>query len=129
MASNLGGKRQGAGRPKGSRNKYNCEMEHLLKTRMRELGHDDYDPVVSMAEIGMDPSVSIDLRFKAHAEVAQYVRAKKRSNDLEVKEQQTAVTISPEKRGARIKELLARLEDHSQQPQSINDLSAVRYSP
>jgi hypothetical protein len=90
MASNLGGKREGAGRPKGSRNKYNCEMEGLLKARMAELGHFDYDPVVCMAEIALDASNPIELRFKAHSEVAQYVRAKKRTNDFGPGEKQIA---------------------------------------
>lgn len=109
MASNAGGKRAGAGRPKGARNAVNREMEELLKARMAELGYEDYDPVVCMAEIAQDTSNSIELRFKAHAEVAQYVRAKKRFEEPAASEQKVEEKLSPEAKKARIQEILTRL--------------------
>jgi hypothetical protein len=113
MASSLGGKREGAGRPKGSRNAYNREMERLLKDRMKELGHDDYDPVVCMAEIALDTSNPVELRFKAHAEVAQYVRSKKLTADIP---ETVAITLSTDQRRSRIKELSESLRPNVAAP-------------
>jgi hypothetical protein len=79
MSSGRGGKREGGGRPKGSRNTYNAAIEKLLEERMGELGCDDYDLVVAMAEITLNEDNPIELRFRAHSEVAQYVRTKCRS--------------------------------------------------
>ncbi len=105
MSSGRGGKREGAGRPKGSRNTYNVAMEELLQEHMAETGHENYDPVVAMAEIALNEDNPIELRFRAHAEVAQYVRTKCRSLAVSQTVTHHAEQLSPEARRRRIKEL------------------------
>ena len=105
MSSRRGGKREGAGRPKGSRNRYNAEMEKLLQAHMDELGHENYDPVIAMAEIALNEENPIDLRFKAHAEVAQYIRTKCRSLVVTQSTNNNAEQQPQEARSHRIKEL------------------------
>ncbi len=102
MSSGRGGKRIGAGRPVGSRNHYNATVAELLQTRINELGHENYDPVIAMAEIALNDEYPIELRFKAHAEVAQYVRTKCHQP---VAQEIVELRLSPEARRQRIKEL------------------------
>ncbi|MCH7928628.1 MAG: hypothetical protein IID03_11735 [Candidatus Dadabacteria bacterium] len=64
-----GGKREGAGRKEGSRNKKSVELEELMQDKFP-----DYDPVCAMAEIANDKKVNISLRLAAHKEVAKYRR-------------------------------------------------------
>jgi DNA helicase TIP49 (TBP-interacting protein) len=45
---------------------------------------DDYDPVVAMSLTAMDRKVTLEMRTKCHAEVAQYVRPKLKSVDVTV---------------------------------------------
>ena len=107
MFSGRGGKREGAGRPKGSRNSYNVAKEELLQTRMDELGRENYDPVVAKAEIALNEDNPLELRFRAHAEIAQYVRTKCRSLVVPQTVTDNAEQLSPEVRRRRIKELSA----------------------
>jgi len=72
---------------------------------MKELGHEDYDPVVAMAEIGLNENNPIEIRFRAHAEVAQYVRTKCRSLAVSQTVTHNTEQLSPEARRRRIKEL------------------------
>ena len=102
MSSGRGGKRIGAGRPVGARNHYNAAVAELLQKRVNELGHEDYDPVIAMAEIALNDEYPIKLRFKAHAEVAQYVRTKCRQPATQ---ETVAVQLSPDARRRRIREL------------------------
>lgn len=105
MSSGRGGKREGAGRPKGARNHYNAAVEELLQKRLKELGHENYDPVIAMAEIALNEEHPIELRFKAHAEVAQYVRTKCRSMSVSQTVTHKTEQLSAEARRRRIKEL------------------------
>lgn len=105
MSSGRGGKREGAGRPKGARNRYNATMEQLLQERLKELGHENYDPVIAMAEIALNEEYPIELRFKAHAEVAQYVRTKCRAAIISHKGNQMTEQLSPEARRQKIRKL------------------------
>jgi len=68
MASN-GGRRPGAGRKKGTKNRRTVELEHLLAERFP-----GYDPVVAMAEMANDDSLDDSLRASCHKEVAKYCR-------------------------------------------------------
>ena len=62
------------GRPKGSVNKDKKELMARIQEQCP-----GYDPVIAMAIIATDGENSIDLRFQAHKEVAQYVTPKLRS--------------------------------------------------
>lgn len=62
----------------------------------------EYDPVVAMSMIAVDHSNPVDLRMKAHAEVAQYVRPKLKSVEMTIDPQ------SEEEKAAR-KELAGRI--------------------
>ena len=105
MSSGRGGKREGAGRPKGSRNTYNVAMEELLQEHMTEIGREDYDPVVAMAEIALNEENPIELRFRAHAEVAKYVRTKCRSLPASRTISPNREQLSPKARKRRMAEL------------------------
>ena len=105
MSFGRGGTREGAGRPKGSRNHYNAAMEKLLQERMDELGHENYDPVIAMAEIALNDDHPIELRFRAHAEVAQYVRTKCRAPAVSQTNTHNPGRLSPGARKRRIKVL------------------------
>ena len=107
MSSGRGGKRTGAGRPIGSRNHYNATVAELLQKRVDELGQENYDPVIAMAEIALNDKYPIELRFKAHAEVAQYVRTKCRQP---VAQETVSIELSPEARRQRIKELVGAID-------------------
>ena len=77
----------------------------------KKYGVDEYDPVIAMAEMALDPLTDEAIKFRAHAEVAKYVRLKRQ---LEPIVQQTNITINnmpPEKRDRRIEELTALLND------------------
>lgn len=102
MSSKRGGRRSGAGRPKGSRNRYNADMENLLQERMAEIGHEGYDPVVALAEIGLDENNPIEIRLRAHAEVAQYVRTKRMATAVSCVDERT---MTRAERRRRIREL------------------------
>lgn len=68
----VGGKREGAGRPKGSANKRTLEVaERLAKMRC--------DPIVGMARIAMSRKNPIELRGRMFAELAQYIAPKRRA--------------------------------------------------
>lgn len=64
--------------------------------------YQEYDPVIAMGLIAVDHSNPVDLRMRAHAEVAQYVRPKLKSIELTVDPQ------SEEEQAAR-RELAGRL--------------------
>lgn len=72
----LGGRREGAGRKKGSKNKKTMSMLKLLEEK-----YHDYDPVIAMIEIAQDESNDIDIRLRAHKEVAGYIHPKLRQMD------------------------------------------------
>ena len=113
MASGKGGRRRGAGRPKGSRNRHNLAMEQLLQERMVELGHTNYDPVVCLAEIALDQNNSVEIRVKAHAEVAQYLRAKRRASTSVTSMPSNPLQMSPDAISRRIKELSELLGENA----------------
>ena len=64
-----GGKRPGAGRPKGAINKRSKE----LTERLDDLG---VDPIEGMAMISADPTTSPELKFQCFKELAQYIAPK-----------------------------------------------------
>ena len=64
----------------------------------------NYHPVLAMCAIATDESLSMELRFAAHREVAQYVAAKRKSVELETTDESAtqvrsivinAISISP----------------------------------
>jgi len=67
-----GGKRPGAGRPKGAINKRSKE----LTERLDELG---VDPIEGMAMISADPTTSPELKFQCFKELAQYIAPKRKA--------------------------------------------------
>lgn len=73
--SENGGKRPGAGRPKGSKNKRSLEIQE----RLDELG---VDPIEGMAVIAMDPTTSPELKLSCYKELAQYVAPKRKAVDM-----------------------------------------------
>ena len=72
-----GGKRVGAGRKEGSRNKKSVELEELMQDKFP-----DYDPVCAMAEIANDKKLTPSLRLSAHKEVAKYRRHQLKSIEV-----------------------------------------------
>ena len=67
-----GGKRPGAGRPKGAINKRSKE----LTERLDDLG---VDPIEGMAMISADPTTSPELKFQCFKELAQYIAPKRKA--------------------------------------------------
>ena len=74
-----GGKRQGAGRPKGSVAKRTQAMLDAIEEHCP-----GYDPVVSMAIIANDETKDENLRIQCHKEVAQYIHAKRKAVESSV---------------------------------------------
>jgi len=64
-----GGKRPGAGRPKGSKSKRTMELAELLEARFP-----GYDPVIQLSEFAHDESLDMTIRSSCAKEVAKYVR-------------------------------------------------------
>ena len=73
----LGGKRDGAGRPSGAKNKRSAEIEEKLTA----LG---CDPIEGMATIAADPTASLELKLQAFKELAQYVAPKRKAVEMEI---------------------------------------------
>lgn len=73
----LGGKREGAGRPAGSKNKRTEEIEEKLAAL-------NCDPIEGMATIAADPTASQELKFQAFKELAQYVAPKRKAVEMEI---------------------------------------------
>jgi hypothetical protein len=73
----LGGKRDGAGRPAGSKNKRTQEIEDKLAAL-------NCDPIEGMAMLAVDPTASQELKFQAFKELAQYVAPKRKAVEMEI---------------------------------------------
>ena len=71
-----GGKRPGAGRPKGSLG----EKTKAVQAKLEELG---CDPIEALANISMDTSNTPELRFQANKELAQYVSPKRKAIEMD----------------------------------------------
>jgi len=71
--SSVGGKRHGAGRPKGSRNRINI----LVEEKLQEAG---CDPIQAMIEIAAEARGAGDIKVAAdlYKELAGYVHAKRK---------------------------------------------------
>ena len=84
--NNWGGRRDGAGRPKGSKNRKTLEVEETLE----KLG---CDPIAGLAFIatndrealGLAEDVPIALRARAYADLAGYVAPKRRATEVSKK--------------------------------------------
>ena len=63
------------GRPKGVPNRINRELRGLI---LLENGH---DPIQAMINIANHPDASLELKGKMNAELAQYVHAKRRTQE------------------------------------------------
>jgi len=70
-----GGKRTGAGRPKGSASRKTLEIEARLKTLK-------CDPFKVMATIANDKSAKTELRLTAAKELAQYIAPKRKAVEI-----------------------------------------------
>jgi len=81
-----GGKREGAGRKKGSLNK----PKKGLLDMIQEI-YPGYHPLLAMAAVANDISADDVMRFNANKEVAQYVTPKMKS--IEVKGVEDGVPI------------------------------------
>lgn len=79
MANEHGGRRNGAGRPKGSKNRRTHDVESLLQGL-------DMNPIAAMVDIYRDAKESGDFRLAGQMarELAQYVAPKRRAVDLSV---------------------------------------------
>ena len=75
MAGKNGGVREGAGRPKGSKNKWNTAMAE----RLEEL---DCDPIRIIADLANDPNSRNDIKLAAAKELVQYTHPKRRSLEV-----------------------------------------------
>lgn len=71
-----GGKRNGAGRKPGSKDR---DTREILE-RIQALGCDD--PLIGMAKIAKNKKCSIALRLKAYTELAGYVYSKRKAIEL-----------------------------------------------
>lgn len=65
------------GRQPGTPNKRTTDLLELLEARFGA----DFDPVVSLVEIALDPATPLDLRVKCLGDVAPYCRPKLRVTD------------------------------------------------
>lgn len=74
----VGGKREGAGRPKGSRN--NRALDDIAKVRER---HPDWSPLLHMAQVANDPDLPAEVRLDAAKAAAPYVHAKSKAMELD----------------------------------------------
>ena len=91
-----GGKREGAGRPKGSRNRRSTDIQ----ARLDELG---IDPIEGMAliaanrtdELGIKDDVPLNLRAQMYKELAPYVayRLKAVEMSVEPSDAPTEITV------------------------------------
>ena len=85
-----------------------------LTQRLKELGDrygkDDYDPVVAMAEMALDPTLEDRIRFNCHKEVAKYVRLK-RQLEPTINIQQNVYHLPPAQRRERIETLTKMLDE------------------
>lgn len=79
---NGGGKRPGAGRPKGALNKDRDELMALVKQAVKAVYNLDYDPVISMALRANDPKISETVRQRADEEVASYTHSKRKAIEI-----------------------------------------------
>lgn len=70
------GKKTG-GRTAGTPNSEKKELKALLAEK-----HPDYHPVIAMADIANDTTVSIDTRLQAHKEVAKYIEPQLKSSEI-----------------------------------------------
>lgn len=68
----VGGKREGAGRPRGAPNKRTLEVVERLKALR-------CDPITGMARIAMSKKTPLELRGRMYAELAQYIAPKRRA--------------------------------------------------
>jgi len=73
----IGGKREGAGRPAGAKNKRTVEIEEKLTAL-------NCDPIEGMAMLAVDPTTSQELKFQAFKELAQYVAPKRKAVEMEI---------------------------------------------
>lgn len=73
----IGGKREGAGRPAGSKNKRTQEIEDKLAAL-------NCDPIEGMAMIAVDPTSGPELKFQCFKELAQYVAPKRKAVEMDI---------------------------------------------
>ncbi len=76
-----GGKRQGAGRPKGAINKVNTEVA-------KQLGDLGFNPIVEMVNLYHDPEADLTLKQNVCKELAQYIAPKRKSMDVSMRSNQ-----------------------------------------
>jgi len=81
MANGHGGKRPGAGRKAGSKDRKKTAFHEALRAycALKQV-----DPHFFMVDMIGDPRIDVSLRFQAAKEVAQYLEAKHKAIDLEV---------------------------------------------
>lgn len=94
MANGWGGRRAGAGRPKGSKNKDTVVVEQKLE----EMGCSPLELLAQIAmndsnALGTDENIAISLRLKAASELAGFLYPRRRSVDATVNEGGSLVDI------------------------------------
>lgn len=73
----------GAGRRKGSPNRATSDLLSLIQAHVAEkCGVENYHPVTALAEIANTEAHPIEVRTKAHTEVAGYVAAKRKAVEI-----------------------------------------------
>lgn len=77
----VGGKRPGAGRPKGSPNRRTADLSRKLDELEDELGKDT-DPAMHLARVIADDSAAPDLRIQAAKDLLPYVYPRLGSIDV-----------------------------------------------
>ena len=127
---NHGGRRPGAGRPKGSKSKRTVRVEEILERA-------NCDPIEGMAQIASNDvealgladgeTIPITLRAKMYAELAPYVAPKRRATELTIdqgEDQHVIMQLPPDLMkklyDARGEEMPAELQ------QQIEELDNVR---
>jgi hypothetical protein len=64
-----------------------------LKNAARErFGHQDYDPVIELMAIGLDPTCNEDTRLRAHSAVSKFVYTQRSQLDVNLREGEGGVT-------------------------------------
>ena len=99
MSNNWGGKREGAGRPKG---KMNNRTEELIDRISKK--HSDWCPIEQLIEIARDKDASLELRAACCTRIAGHIYSKPKVNiDTNVKPNLAEMIIAARKRAGKHK--------------------------
>ena len=94
---------------------WDAELAERLIKAGEAHGIDQYDPVVAMAEMAMDPNTDERIKFNCHKEVAKYVRLKRQVEPV-IGDTINVYNMPPQQRRRRIEELTLALAETAGAP-------------